>query len=216
MYFDYIDYGGACFMSESDIRQLTVRVFFSSFSFFFFLRFPFPPSHPFFSQATGDTTQCVDLYGCPGCISAPPPLPPMPPLPPASSSGACRLVTHRWPLNSVSADGAIVMDVVGNWNGTAVGRYTYIADNSGAISLDGYTGYIDLGPRTVGGGAMSWAFWAEARVDVNPWVRFFDWGNGPSHDNLYMVPYAVRGGKGDRPAALSPFPIENPWLFLFF
>jgi hypothetical protein len=64
---------------------------------------------------------------------------------------ACPKVTNRWPLNSNWASGSTVIDSVGLWNGTAFGGFSYSADNTGAIALDGVSGYVGLGTHTFGG-----------------------------------------------------------------
>lgn len=44
-----------------------------------------------------------------------------------------------------------MIDTVGGWNGTAYGGYSYSADNTGAIVLDGVSGGVYLGSHTFGG-----------------------------------------------------------------
>ena len=147
--------------------------------------------------------------------SPPPPSPP-PPLPPFNVHVVCSKVTNRWPLNSGYASGSTVIDTVGSWNGTAYGDYSYIAGADapvGAIAFDGVSGYVQVGAQAgaFGGAsafccatslsfshslshswlthalAVSWSFWGNVYV-VTFQGRFFDWGNGPSSDNLLFTP----------------------------
>ena len=116
--------------------------------------------------------------------------PPPPPLPSARDT-ACSKVTNRWLLTPASFSGSAVVDSVGSWNGIVYGGYS---TSSGALVLDGSTGYVDLanGGRTFGG-AMSWAFWA--RVDTwQNYELFFDWGSGTAGDNLMAGIYSSSAG----------------------
>ena len=92
-----------------------------------------------------------------GAVFAPPPLPP------TRDATVCPYVTNRWFLNAGFADGSVVIDSVGAWNGTAYGGYAYDAENTGAIVFDGSTGYVDLGSRAFGA-PVSFAFWARVRA----------------------------------------------------
>ena len=126
----------------------------------------------------------------------PPPPPPLPPPIPSIRDASCARVTSRWPLTPASIVSGTVIDSVGGWNGTAYGGYSTV---SGALVLDGASGYVNLGTGAGGttafGGAMSWAFWA--RVDswqdglgTGTEMRFFDWAAGPAMDNLLVGLYS--------------------------
>jgi hypothetical protein len=115
-----------------------------------------------------------------------------PPLPSAGDA-ACSRVTNRWRLDASGVAGATLIDSVGGWNGTAYGGYSTA---NGALTLDGLSGYADLGSRTFGG-AMSWAFWA--RVDAwQTWERFFDFGAAAGGTTGYnLCASATPNGVGD-------------------
>ena len=161
------------------------------------------------SQSLGDNTQtsCAALYGCVGCVPAPPSPPPIPPLPPPPDFIPCPLVTNRWPLNSAFADGSVVIDSVGSWNGTAHGQYAYTSDRGGAVMLSPGSvhtsfsptsgvpyalgaGYIDIGTRTFGG-PMSWLFWANQLVPQQN-SRVFDWASVDTTHGLLFAPGGAR------------------------
>ena len=132
--------------------------------------------------------------GCP--LVQPPPKPPSPPpaasLPPArdAPSANCSRITHRWPLNSAYANGSSVADIgsVGGWNGTAYGNFRYTSSNTGSLTFDGSSVFVDLGNRTFGG-ALSFVFWA--KVDSSdasrPAARFFEFGDGAGHNSIIML-----------------------------
>ena len=117
-----------------------------------------------------------------------------------STTAVCPYVTNRWLLNS-SASGSTIVDSVGSWNGVAYGGFAFVPDSTptsnGAISLDGSSGYVQLGPNTFGG-AMSWAFWAKfggptCTSSHCSWMRFFDWGTQCSN-NIFMTAISTDPG----------------------
>ena len=116
---------------------------------------------------------------------------------------ACPKTTNRYLLNSNSAAGAGgtgVLDSVGGQSGVAYGNFSYDAQNTGAIELDGNSAYVDLGAFTFG--SMSVAFWARYDGGANC-QRFFDVGSDAAGSlNLLWSPTC--GGNNGRNG-------NNPW-----
>ena len=105
----------------------------------------------------------ANLYAGNGCPAAPP-LPSFPIV-------ACDKLADRFPLNPAFANGAAVLDAVGDWSGAMYGAAFYTAGpqpGMGAVSFNGSSGgYISLGTQPSIPGAISVAFWVYAPSSVD-------------------------------------------------